>query len=81
MWRSAWRLSDLCAGRQAVVEAGGGAADALAYLPTAEYEILQREVAAIHRYALLLSRTSIAPSLAVLVELVGILAQGIQQTL
>ncbi|KAK9839692.1 hypothetical protein WJX81_006431 [Elliptochloris bilobata] len=36
-------------GRQAVVEAGGSVAEALAHVPTAEYNILQRELAAIHR--------------------------------
>ena len=42
-----------------MVEAGGGVADALAHLPTAEYEILQRELAAIHRCVLFLPADSV----------------------
>lgn len=42
-----------------MVEAGGGVADALAHLPTAEFEMLQRELAAIHRFAYLFPSDSV----------------------
>lgn len=47
-----------------MVQAAGGVADALAHLPTAEYEILQRELAAIHRCVAFLPSDSVGELLA-----------------